>query len=85
MSFAMQRFGATALILAAQADSLAIVRALLEAGSDVFAKDWYWSPDEVRVTALYYAAREGNLAIVQALLEAGSDVRVVDAVKMIFV
>lgn len=69
-----QRCGETALILAAQRESLAVVQALLEAGSDVLAKDWeYGSAYQDKESALIHAIRGGNLAIVKALLVAGSD------------
>ncbi len=65
--------GATALMLAAHAGHLDIVRALIDAGADVHATDELgWAP---LMKAVYNAEQDRGFAdVVQVLIEAGADV-----------
>ena len=59
--------GYTALMLASEKGHVDAVQALLDAGADIEAKDYYgW-------TALMLASRYGHVEVVQALLDAGAD------------
>lgn len=63
---------ADALIIAAQQEDVAQVKALLEAGVPID------SPSEYGATALFFAADKGNVELVKVLLKAGANVNVTD-------
>ncbi len=65
-------FGETALMLAAEKDAPVILKAILDAGANVNAKN------NVGETTLMYAAKKGNIELVQVLLNKSANVNAKD-------